>query len=97
MEAWEERDGSRPWGWWTFETEEGPPPLEPGAKEVRLAELGELTDEEYAHLRDRADSAREIIDSGKPRGYIATGGGKRLDFEQEAMTSSSASPLLCPH
>jgi hypothetical protein len=44
-----------------------------------------LTDEEYAHLRDHADKAREIIASGKLRGYIATGGGRRIDMEQDAI------------
>lgn len=84
MEGWEYRDGSRPWGWWTYQAG-GHPPLQPGAKEIRLAELGELTDSERKEIAAKAAKAQSIIDSGKPRGYIATGGGKRLDFEAEAV------------
>jgi len=85
METCERRHGSRPWGWWTFETEEGPPPFEPGAKEIRLAELGELTDEELGELEQRASDARALIDSGRPRAYISTGAEGPIDIERDAV------------
>ena len=79
------RDGSRPWGWWVFEKGEAPPPQEPGADVIRLAELGELSEAECAALAKRAAEARAQIESGMPKPYVATGGGRRLDFEQEAI------------
>jgi hypothetical protein len=85
MEGRELRHGSRPWGWWVFEKGEEPPPLEPGANEIRRAELGELSEEEIADLARRAAEAKAIIDSGKPRGYVSTGGGGPIDIEQDAV------------
>ena len=85
MEGRELRHGSRPWGWWVFEKGEEPPPLEPGANEIRLAELGELSEEEIADLARRAAEAKAIIDSGKPRGYVSTDGGGPIDIEQDAV------------
>jgi hypothetical protein len=55
--------GWRPWGWWVFEQGEDRP--ERDAEEVRLAELGELTDEEVAKLAEDANVARPRI--GTPR------------------------------
>jgi hypothetical protein len=84
MEKWERRHGSRPWGWWVFTVGEEPPPMEPGAKEIRLAELGELTKEELAAIAERAAEAKATLESGR-KNYIATGGGQQLNFEQEAV------------
>jgi hypothetical protein len=53
----------RPWGWWVFEVGEDPPPT--GEREVRLAELEELTDEELAELAEEANVARTRV--GTPR------------------------------
>jgi len=84
MEGWKFRDASRPWGWWVFEEGEDPPPQEPGAKEIRLAELGELTEEEYAALAKRASEAKAQLETGI-ESYVATGAGDRINFEQEAI------------
>ena len=77
-------DGSRPYGWWRFERGEEPPPLEPGAAAVRLAELGQLTKEECAVLAERAAEARAQLESGV-QNYVATGGGRRHNSEQETI------------
>ena len=85
MQTWQMRHGSRPWGWWIFEKGEAPPPQEPGADQIRLAELGELSNEEAVALAERAADARALIESGEPRCYVATGQGRRLDYEQDAV------------
>ena len=85
MQGWEFRDASRPWGWWVFEQGEDPPPLEPGAKELRLAQLGEITDDECAALAKRAIEAKAKLDTGV-ESYVATGEGGRINFEQEAIS-----------
>lgn len=82
MEEWK-LDGYRPWGWWR-ERGEDPPAQEPGAQEIRLAELGELTSAEYDGLAKRAKEAQAQIDSGI-RCYVATGQGGPIDFEREAI------------
>ena len=64
MAGWQRQHGSRPWGWWVFEKGEEPPPREPGANEIRLAELGELTEEECAALAKRAAEARAQLETG---------------------------------
>ena len=84
MAGWQRQHGSRPWGWWVFEKGEEPPPREPGANEIRLAELGELTEEECAALAKRAAEARAQLETGV-KYYVATGAGRRLDFEQQAI------------
>jgi hypothetical protein len=78
------RDGSRPWAWWRFEAREDPPPMEPGAEEVRLAELGELTDEEVEAIARRAAAAEATLASGICA-YVATGAGRRISFERDAI------------
>jgi hypothetical protein len=55
--------GWRPWAWWVFERDEEPPPHEPGAEEIRLAELGELTNEELAAIAERANVARTRVNT----------------------------------
>jgi hypothetical protein len=85
MEEWKPYRGSRPWGWWRFETETGEEPeLAPGASEIMLAQLGELTDDEFAAIARRAAEAQAQLDSGIVP-YIATGGGRRINFEEEAI------------
>ena len=81
MATWEMRHGCRPWGWWVFEKGEPPPPQQPGADVIRLAKLGELTEAECAALARHAAEARAQLDSGI-QCYVATGGGRRLNFEQ---------------
>jgi hypothetical protein len=62
--------GTRPWGWWRFEAgEERPRPR--GDQTVRLAELGELRDEELAKLRERANEARLRV--GTPHERVSGG------------------------
>ena len=51
------RYGCRAWGWWVFEVGERPPKQQ----ELRLAELGELTDEELAEISERANVARAQV------------------------------------
>ena len=79
------RDGSRPWAWWVFEQGEAPPQQQPGANVIRLAELGELSEAESAGLAKRAAEAKALIESGTPRNYVATGQGRCLDHEREAI------------
>jgi hypothetical protein len=77
--------GTRPWGWWRFVAgEERPRRIwNPetrrsegiAAEAVRLAELGELRDDELAALRERANEARPRI--GTPHERIAGGSLKR--------------------
>jgi hypothetical protein len=62
--------GTRPWGWWQFAArEEMPHPADPvdgelrAVEAVRLAELGELTAEELAALREEANEAKLRIGS----------------------------------
>lgn len=62
-------DGWRPWAWWAFEAGEQRP--DPDGETVRLAQLGELTAEELAVLREEALEARlrigtdsELISNG---------------------------------
>src|SRR5919197_566022 len=50
------RVGSRPWAWWRFEAGEGEP--SEADEPVRLAELGELRDDELAASAERASEAR---------------------------------------
>ena len=57
---------TRPWGWWAFEAGE-PKPDGREAEAVRLAELGELDDEELATLRERANEARLRVGTGRER------------------------------
>jgi hypothetical protein len=83
MSGSERRHGSRPGAWWIFDKGSEPPPMEPGAKELRLAELGELSEQEREDLAKRAAEARQRIEGGNFN-YVATGGGKRTrDFERE--------------
>jgi hypothetical protein len=84
MEEWGRTHASRPWGWWVFEQGEDPPELAPGAKEIQLAELGELTAEEIEEIAERAVEARAVIESGI-KSYVATGRGGPINFEQEAV------------
>ena len=71
MEDHRGRPGTRPWGWWVFEVGEDPPPR--ALEAVRLAELGELTREELAALRERANEARLRIGT---TGERISGGGR---------------------
>ena len=74
------RDGRRPWAWWAFELGEEPPTerWNPGAgpggriegagdETVRLAELGELTADELAALREGANEAKLRIGTDSER------------------------------
>ena len=67
------------WAWWVFEKGKAPPPQQPGGNAIRLAELGELSNEECQALAKRAAEAKAVIESGSPRNYIATGPGRRED------------------
>lgn len=78
------KHGNRPWAWWVYEQGGDPPPLERGASEVRLAELGELTDEELAELAKRAADAEAVLESGI-KCYVSTGGGRQINIEQDAI------------
>jgi hypothetical protein len=80
---------TRPWGWWKFEAGEDQP-RGFDAQTLRLAELGELRDDELAAVRERAYEARLRIGTGsehisakghrygaaaRPRGRGALGAG----------------------
>lgn len=70
------QSGRRPWGWWQFDAGE-PQSAWDGTEErygdetVRLAQLGELTVEEVAALREEANEARLRI--GTDAEHIAGG------------------------
>ena len=55
-----------------------------GCRRGPLAEIGQLTKEECAALAKRAAEARVQIETGQQH-YYASGQGRRLDFEQEAI------------
>jgi hypothetical protein len=57
---------TRPWAFWRFELGEDRPRSRAG-EVVRLAELGVLTPEELARLRERANEARLRIGTGRER------------------------------
>lgn len=42
--------GTRPWGWWVFESPDAGSPIWPNTNESRLRELGELTEAELLLL-----------------------------------------------
>jgi hypothetical protein len=46
--------GMRPWAWWQFERGEPRPPADAASQARRLAELGELTENERARLKAAA-------------------------------------------
>jgi hypothetical protein len=68
--------GWRSWGWWQFEAGEEMPRGR-DAETLRLAELGELRDDELAALQERANEARLRVDTGGERISAF-----RTDFEQ---------------
>jgi hypothetical protein len=75
-------DGTRPWAWWAFEAGEERPD---GDREpVRLAELGELTAEELAALREEANEARLRIGTESER---ISGGWRKygVSLDQQAV------------
>jgi hypothetical protein len=63
---------SRPWGWWVFEAGEDKP-RRFDAEALRLAELGELLDDELAAVRERANEARLRVGTAAER---ISGGGR---------------------
>ena len=71
------RAGTRPWGYWKFELGEEPPAWDQfaahasHAETVRLAELGDLTTDELAAIREQANEARLRI--GTDRELISGG------------------------
>jgi hypothetical protein len=67
---------TRPWGWWKFEAGEDQP-RGFDAQTLRLAELGELRDDELAAVRERAYEARLRIGTGSE--HISA---KGTDMEQ---------------
>jgi hypothetical protein len=62
--------GTRPWAWWWFDLGEQQP-HDWAAEAVRLAELGELRDDELAALRERANEAKLRV--GTPRERVSGG------------------------
>jgi hypothetical protein len=82
--TWERRHGSRPYGWWRFTIGEEPPPMEPGADVIRLAQLGELTEGELGDLRKKAVEATDMLEGRKPICFVSTGDDKHTkDFIRE--------------
>jgi hypothetical protein len=81
--------GQRPWAFWVFDVGEDPPReagcREPDPEPIRLAELGLLTPEELAAIREDANVARTRI--GTDAELIAGGG--RIGLERPV------SPMLC--
>ncbi len=74
------RDGRRPWAWWHFDAGEEMP--ERGDEPVRLAQLGELTREEFAALREKANEARlRVGTSGERIAALGTALEQRPDRE----------------
>jgi hypothetical protein len=82
--GWQHRaDASRPWGYWRFVLgEEMPRPHwnpeahrmeEKHAETIRLAELGELTDEEVAAIAEKANEAKLRVNTDSEQ----IGGGNR--------------------
>jgi hypothetical protein len=63
--------GTRPWAWWVFDLGEEMPRGGWAAEAIRLAELGELRDDELAALHERANEARLRI--GIPREVLSDG------------------------
>jgi hypothetical protein len=66
--------GTRPWAFWVFDLGEEPPRPDDddqggsfALEAVRLAELGELTDDELAALREQANEAKLRIGTGSER------------------------------
>lgn len=65
--------GTRPWGWWMFVAGQEPPRTDlPNVdwhfpETVRLAELGKLTADELAALREEANEARLRIGTDSER------------------------------
>jgi hypothetical protein len=58
---------TRPWGYWRFELCELPPGAAVDAETLRLAELGDLTADELAALREKGNEAKLRIDTGRER------------------------------
>jgi hypothetical protein len=88
------RPGARPWGWWRFVAGEDQPRdrwnseigqvEDYGLETIRLAELGELSDDELAAIRERANEGRARIGSDDERisgGWRNTSGAVSLDVQ----------------
>jgi hypothetical protein len=78
---------SRPWAWWVFDRGEEKPRSQV-AEAVRLAELGQLTDDELAVLRERADEARLRVGTARERvsgGSLTSPGAISMDQEAIAL------------
>lgn len=58
----EPRPGERPWGFWKFDLGEEPPEGD-HAQVVRLAELGELSPQETAEIRERGLAAKRRLET----------------------------------
>ncbi|HKH14520.1 MAG TPA: hypothetical protein VKA47_07685 [Solirubrobacterales bacterium] len=65
--------GTRLWGWWRFVVGEEAPRGK-FAEPTRLAELGQLTDEEIAVIAERANEARTRIGTDAQRGTLTAAG-----------------------
>lgn len=83
--------GWRPWAFWWFELGEVPPrrdgrPMEWEA--IRLAELGELRDDELGALQERANEAKARIGTGSERvsgGSLEHGGCAVVSMDRQAV------------
>ena len=83
--------GWRSWGYWRFEIGEDPPE-DRLQQPVRLAELGELTDEERAKLAEDAQRSCEFLAKGPPFYHGADRGAQeKLDLWERVQRARSSS------
>jgi hypothetical protein len=100
--GWRHPDGTRPWGYWRFVLGEemprsrwdGESVQDKHAETIRLAELGELRDDEIAAIAEKANEARLRVGTDSERvsgGWVGTPGAVLVDREDielyEAVTA----------